>query len=222
MTIDSLPYYDRDLDLVPNLRQRIEREIELELKSSSQPQPTAEQPRFHPFLSEFPDLLTRPGRTSKLLDKSDPNYQSDGSKDSLDVDRFNIPYPNDPTNLQEWEDSLSNAKSQLEHQRLRLINLDLISKYGANHWKLYNFLLDQEISKVEKLIDDHKNEVDNVNRRRKAQQTEVGDKLTDLAQKWQNLVSTNISLEITNVNLKLDLEALRQEAAKLKQKLGDA
>jgi hypothetical protein len=47
----------------------------------------------------------------------------------------------------------------------------------------------------------------------------VGDRLTDLAQKWQNLISTNISLEITNLNLKLEVEALQQEAANLKQSL---
>ncbi|KAA1115397.1 hypothetical protein PGT21_035995 [Puccinia graminis f. sp. tritici] len=219
-TIDSLPYYDRDLDVIPNLRQRIEREIELELKSTPQPPSNTDQtPTYHPFLSEFPDLLSSSTRPSRLADKSDPNYQSDGSKDSLDIERFNIPYPDDHTSLKDWEDALSNAKSQLEHQRLRLINLDLIGKHGANHWKLSNFLVDQEISQLDKLVDHYKNEIDDVNRRRKAHQTDVGDRLTDLAQKWQNLVSTNISLEITNINLKLEMEALQQEAVTLKQKL---
>ncbi|OAV91878.1 hypothetical protein PTTG_02650 [Puccinia triticina 1-1 BBBD Race 1] len=219
-TIDSLPYYDRDLDVIPNLRQRIEREIELELKSTPQPASNADPPpSYHPFLSEFPDLLASPTRSTRLTDKSDPNYQSDGSKDSLDIERFHIPYPDDHTSLKNWEDALSNAKSQLEHQRLRLINLDLIAKHGANHWKLSNFLVDQEISKVDKLVEHYKTEIDNVNRRRKSHQTDVGDRLTDLAQKWQNLVSTNISLEITNINLKLDVEALQKEAATLKEKL---
>jgi pre-mRNA-splicing factor SPF27 len=163
--------YDRDLDVIPNLRQRIEREIELELKSTPQPPCNTDQtPTYHPFLSEFPDLLASSTRPSRLADKSDPNYQSDGSKDSLDIERFNIPYPDDHTSLNDWEDALSNAKSQLEHQRLRLINLDLIGKHGANHWKLSNFLVDQEISKVDKLVDHYKNEIDNVNRRRKAHQ----------------------------------------------------
>ncbi|KNZ53658.1 hypothetical protein VP01_3171g2 [Puccinia sorghi] len=218
-TIDSLPYYDRDLDVIPNLRQRIEREIELELKSTPQPPPNADRTQtYHPFLSEFPELSSA-GRSSRLADKSDPNYQSDGSKDSLDIERFNIPYPSDHTNLKDWEDALSNAKSQLEHQRLRLINLDLIGKHGANHWKLSNFLVEQEISKVDKLVEQYKNEIDDVNRRRKAHQTEVGDRLTGLAQKWQNLISTNISLEITNLNLKMEVDTLQQEAAELKQKL---
>ncbi|PLW44126.1 hypothetical protein PCANC_13797 [Puccinia coronata f. sp. avenae] len=217
-TIDSLPYYDRDLDIIPNLRQRIEREIELEMKSTPQPVLSANQtPTHHPFLSEFPDVPS--ARSSRLADKSDPNYQSHGSKDSLDIERFNIPYPDDHTHLKGWEDALSNTKSQLEHQRLRLINLDLIGKHGANHWKLSNFLVEQEIPKVEKLVEHYKNEIDNVNRRRKAHQTDVGDRLTDLAQKWQNLISTNISLEITNLNLKLEVEALQQEAANLKQSL---
>ncbi|KAH9473965.1 hypothetical protein MJO28_000194 [Puccinia striiformis f. sp. tritici] len=220
-TIDSLPYYDRDLDVIPNLRQRIEREIELELKSTPPP-PTSnldQTTTHHPFLSEFPNLLASSARPSRLADRSDPNYQSNGSTDSLDIERFNIPYPDDHTSLEEWEKALSNAKSQLEHQRLRLINLDLIGKHGANHWKLSNFLVDQEISKVDKLVALCKDEIDDVNRRRKAHQTDVGDRLTDLAQKWQNLISTNISLEITNINLKMEVEALQQEAATLKQKL---
>ncbi|KAI9600753.1 hypothetical protein H4Q26_000545 [Puccinia striiformis f. sp. tritici PST-130] len=194
-TIDSLPYYDRDLDVIPNLRQRIEREIELELKSTSPP-PTSnldQTTTHHPFLSEFPNLLASSARPSRLADRSDPNYQSNGSTDSLDIERFNIPYPDDHTNL--------------------------IGKHGANHWKLSNFLVDQEISKVDKLVALCKDEIDDVNRRRKAHQTDVGDRLTDLAQKWQNLISTNISLEITNINLKMEVEALQQEAATLKQKL---
>ncbi|POV98927.1 hypothetical protein PSHT_13778 [Puccinia striiformis] len=166
-TIDSLPYYDRDLDVIPNLRQRIEREIELELKSTPPP-PTSnldQTTTHHPFLSEFPNLLASSARPSRLADRSDPNYQSNGSTDSLDIERFNIPYPDDHTSLEEWEKALSNAKSQLEHQRLHRCRRP-IDRPG---------------------------------------------------QKWQNLISTNISLEITNINLKMEVEALQQEAATLKQ-----
>ncbi|MBW0510742.1 hypothetical protein O181_050457 [Austropuccinia psidii MF-1] len=234
-TVDSLPYYDRDLDVIPNLRQRIEREVELELKGTlTPPQSNGDttQPGYHPFLSQYPDLLGLSASSSReqdhlprrnlrrqLLDRSDPVYQSNGASDTLDTQRFNIPYPDDHTKLEDWQKALSNAKSQLEHQRLRLLNLNLIGKYGANHWRLSNFLIEKEISKLDKVVEIYKSEIDNLNRRRKANQTDVGDKLTDLAQKWQNLISTNISIEITNLNLKFEVETLRQEANNLKQRV---
>ncbi|KAI8453962.1 Pre-mRNA-splicing factor SPF27 [Phakopsora pachyrhizi] len=172
------------LDVVPNLRQRVEREIEEELKivlSQSQTSNGANQ-SYHPYLSQYPEPQQSSSKEihHPLLRVSLPrlsNNRNEGNSDrdneireGLDVERFNIPYPNDPTDLEAWERALSNAKAQLEHQKLRSLNLSLMSNYGSNHWKLSNFLIEKEIEKVEKTVEAYKLEIDNVNRRRKASQ----------------------------------------------------
>lgn len=163
--------------MVPNLRQRVEREIDQEIKT--QQQSSKQSP--HPFLEQFPDLSITPTTPKKdiyhdllhislpRLTNSTPTSGPDQTT-GLDLDRLNIPYPADPTDLEAWEQAFSNAKAQLEQQRLRLLNLNLIGQYGPNHWKLSNFLIEKEIAKLELALEHATAEIDGVNRRRKANQ----------------------------------------------------
>ncbi|KAG0150990.1 hypothetical protein CROQUDRAFT_651866 [Cronartium quercuum f. sp. fusiforme G11] len=237
VTVDSLPYYDRDLDIVPNLRQRVEREIEKELKTQNNLSTCSDsQQRInHPFLEQFPELssvsssikpkeiyhdllkISLPSLVEQWGINSQPtNHNNDLG---LDLERLNIPYPKDLNDLKGWQQSFNNSKAQLEQQRLRLLNLNLINQFGSNHWKLYNFLIEKEISKLTLILDDFTNQIDRVNRRRKANQTDVGDQLNDLSQKWQNLISNNISIEIMNLNLTNEIKSLKLEEEELKKKL---
>lgn len=225
ISIDSLPYHDRDLDLIPNLRQRVEREIEQEIKSSTPNQ------SHHSFLNQFEDL-TKPTTKPKeiyhpLLHQSLPSLTNPSDSEpnptdepiGLDLERLNIPYPNDPTDLSSWKTSLQNAKSQLEQQRIRLLNLKLMNQYGANHWRLSNFLIEKEIEKLDNELKIELNKIDLINRRRKTNQMEIGERLNEFHQKWQDLISSNISLEIMNLNLTHQIQSMRSQEEELKTKL---
>ena len=38
-----------------------------------------------------------------------------------------------------WQSAVHNGYSQLEHQRDRLLNLELLNRFGTNGWKYHNF-----------------------------------------------------------------------------------
>ena len=46
-----------------------------------------------------------------------------------------------------WEAAVNNAKAQLEHQTLRIQNLELMLKYGPNQWRAHNASLEAAIKR---------------------------------------------------------------------------
>lgn len=80
---------------------------------------------------------------------------------------------------------------------MRAINADLLQKqYGSNAWKIQNFSLENTIARVEQEGEQVRSTVEQVNRRRKADQDQGGETLSRLERKWTELVSENMQLEI--------------------------
>ena len=45
-----------------------------------------------------------------------------------------------------WEVAVKNARAQLEHQALRIQNLELAAKFGTNAWRHFNTSLEAAVS----------------------------------------------------------------------------
>lgn len=107
---------------------------------------------------------------------------------AIDTVRYQLPAPTSiPGSDEEWLKALQNARSQLEHQRVRLVslvmilknyiqlinsqdNLTLLQQYGSNSWRVRNYLLESTCSAVEKLLEEVKERTTDVNRSRKKSQ----------------------------------------------------
>ena len=85
------------------------------------------------------------------------------------TDRFRLPPPKDEKNG-DWKSSVDNAKAQLEYQDGRSLNLELLSKYGPNHWKLGNYHLELINQALVKEMEEIKESIQQVNRERKQEQ----------------------------------------------------
>ena len=73
-----------------------------------------------------------------------------------DSTRYSLPPPpkskrDDP---EAWEAAVKNAKAQLEHQTLRIQNLELMLKYGPNQWRAYNASLEAAIKRCARAASD--------------------------------------------------------------------
>ncbi|KAJ3271334.1 Pre-mRNA-splicing factor SPF27 [Terramyces sp. JEL0728] len=79
--------------------------------------------------------------------------------DAIDLKRFQLN-----------EINLDNIKAQQEYQANRSINLELFSKYGNNQWKLHNYQMEQVNKIREKELEQLKQEIENVNVKRKQEQ----------------------------------------------------
>lgn len=56
------------------------------------------------------------------------------------VFRYELPAPSagQKNDITAWQECVNNSMAQLEHQAVRIENLDLMSQYGTNAWKVYN------------------------------------------------------------------------------------
>ena len=117
--------------------------------------------------------------------------------DTLSMKRYELPTPpsGKMTDVAAWNECLDNSMAQLEHQRTRITNLELMSEYGCESWKVYNEILADMAEKAQKQLKDLKKEVQEVNWARKNQQGMVGDRLKQLESHWVGLVSKNYEIE---------------------------
>ena len=53
------------------------------------------------------------------------------------------------TCFQAWTECVENSGAQLEHQRTRIMNLDLMLDYGAESWKQYNEVLQDMLNRIQ-------------------------------------------------------------------------
>ena len=117
--LDALPYIDADGD-----RNEVDRLIAAEMKNKKEKQPddylaeiSARAPQFSLLDSAFvKDELER-------VEQGKPQTPMDNSRYTI------TPPPKSKRNsLEEWQAAVDNAAAQLEHQNLRLANLELMKK----------------------------------------------------------------------------------------------
>jgi len=143
---------------------------------------------------------------------------------AIDTTRFSLPPPPNPetATVEDWETALKNARAQLEHQRLRNTNGTLLQQYGANAWKVYNYRLEMVGKHVEKLTEEMNERIAEVNRLRKNSQLTAGRELTALEQKWTELISSVLQIEVANAALEGEIIQLTQREAELESLIANA
>ncbi len=88
----------------------------------------------------------------------------------LDVTRFRLPVPSDSVDPADWQSALENAQAQLEHQENRLMNLELVGKFGSNSWKLANYQLEGILARLKLELDGLRGQILEINRNRRESQ----------------------------------------------------
>ncbi|KAJ7919109.1 breast carcinoma amplified sequence 2-domain-containing protein, partial [Mycena leptocephala] len=89
--------------------------------------------------------------------------------------------------------------AQLEHQRMRCANeLTLLQTYGANAWRIHNYLLEATVKQTEQAMEELK------------QMT-----LNSLETRWTELISNVLQIELANVALDAEVNGLNAREAEL-------
>ncbi|XP_023330381.1 pre-mRNA-splicing factor SPF27 [Eurytemora carolleeae] len=186
VVVDALPYIDHGYD-EPGVREAALAMVEDETR------------RYRPtknYLEHLPALNLGSFETS-LMKKEFDRLAARQPMDTLSMKRYELPTPpaGKMTDVQAWTECVDNSMAQLEHQRTRILNLDLMLEYGGESWKIYNDVLQDLLNKVQTQLGEVKKEIQEVNWSRKNQQTQVGDKLKQLESDWVGLVSKNYEIE---------------------------
>ena len=127
----------------------------------------------------------------------------------LDTQRYRLDPPRgaaaeDPA---AWRAALANAKAQLEHQHLRVLNLELLLKYGPDLWKVENRGVEQAGALYAAAAAAADKEAEVVNRERKLQQLAAGGDIQRLEYEWYQQVSKNMDIDLACRQLEAALAA---------------
>ncbi|KAJ2487579.1 hypothetical protein IWW37_005176 [Coemansia sp. RSA 2050] len=193
--LDSLPYIDREYD-DPTIRSQVLQMIEEEM--GRMPPPAI--PRSTSLF-----------KNSELLRKEYERVKSGRPLPPFDIERYKLDPPKEP-HEDEWRRASDNAASQLEHQSIRLVNLELLQQFGANAWKLSNYQKEMMLAAIEKATEGYKQAGVDLNKARKYEQVEAGVKLRDLESRWEKGVRQCIEIQVANCQLLAEISKLEHVA----------
>ncbi len=135
--------------------------------------------------------------------------------DMLNMKRYELPSPSagKMTDISSWNECVDNSMAQLEHQAIRIANLEIMNKCGAEGWKSYNAFLSQMVSSTQKKLQELRKQIQEVNWLRKSSQTAAGEKFRLLETDWVSLVSKNYEIERACVQLEYQISQLEAQKA---------
>ena len=116
-------------------------------------------------------------------------------ENGINIAKFQlVPTKNDYENVQ-------NAKAQYEYQQDRLMNLELLQKYGQNEFKIMNDKLSSIIDNMELELSSLEQEITNVNQKRRMEQEIGRKKLESMREKRMDLYGEIVQVRMANNEL---------------------
>ncbi|CAO0802707.1 unnamed protein product [Mucor circinelloides] len=202
--IDALPYVDRELDDA-EMKTTVERLIEQEMRRMKRKE-----------RSDLP-LNIELFEKDEMLKQEIERIKKKQPLNALDTKRYELQGPEDENDVQGWKAAVDNTKSQLESQAGSMFNLELLQKYGANAWRVHNYQLENDLANIKKNTEYLRNQILEINRERKNDQTQAAASLKSLENKWSDLITQNLQVDIACSALENEVEELRRYKQSMQQ-----
>ncbi|XP_067685525.1 pre-mRNA-splicing factor SPF27-like [Haliotis asinina] len=205
VVVDALPYFDHGYD-EPGVREAAIALVEEETR------------RYRPT-KNYLDYLPPPNYNAfetEMMKNEFERLQARLPMEMMNMKRYELPTPTagKMTDISAWTECLENSQAQLEHQALRILNLDLMQEYGASAWKMYNGVLSQMLDQAQKQLQDLRKKIQEINWQRKNEQSVAGSKLEQLESSWVGLVSKNYEIERACAEVEKEIQEIQQRQGK--------
>ncbi|XP_066152453.1 pre-mRNA-splicing factor SPF27 [Euwallacea fornicatus] len=186
VVVDALPYIDQGYD-EPGVREAAFAMVEEECR------------RYRPtknYLEHLPPLNISAFET-KIMHNEFERLQNRLPMETISMKRYELPPPPSGklNELSAWTECVDNSKAQLEHQAVRILNLQLMTEYCCPAWQRYLQILQDMEKTASKQLAAVRQALQEVNWQRKSLQTKGGEELKNLESKWVTLVSHNYEIE---------------------------
>ncbi|ELW65300.1 Pre-mRNA-splicing factor SPF27 [Tupaia chinensis] len=219
VVVDALPYFDQGYE-APGVREAAAALVEEETR------------RYRPT-KNYLSYLTAPDYSAFETDIMRNEFDRLAARqpiELLSMKRYELPAPSSgqKNDITAWQECVNNSMAQLEHQAVRIENLELMSQHGCNAWKVYNENLvhmiehaQKELQKLRNLVHmiEHaqkelqklRKHIQDLNWQRKNMQLTAGSKLREMESNWVSLVSKNYEIERTIVQLENEIYQIKQQ-----------
>lgn len=100
-------------------------------------------------------------------------------------------------------------------------NISVLSNYGPNAYLVRNYQLNSQLTELNTVLGDLKEQVTDVNRKRRVFQEDTGVHLTKLEGRWQDLVGSTVQLEMACRAMDGEVKGMRRKEEVLKKEVAD-
>ncbi|XP_078500517.1 pre-mRNA-splicing factor SPF27 [Lissotriton helveticus] len=202
VVVDALPYFDQGYD-APGVREAAAALVEEETR------------RYRPtknYLSYLPTPDYTAFETTIMRNEFE-RLAARQPLELLSMKRYELPAPSagQKNDITAWQECVNNSMAQLEHQAVRIENLEIMSQHGPNAWKVYNDNLVRMIENSQKELQKLRKNIQDLNWQRKNIQLNAGAKLREMESTWVSLVSKNYEIERAIVQLEIDIHHIKQQ-----------
>ena len=138
--IDALPYASTDV-LPEGWRVGVDQMVQEEMRRMKK--------RPKAYVDEMVAAREIDWRSCPLLHKEfEKVAKGEGGMPDVDETRYSLQLPPKSKRLDAdaWEACVRNAQTHMEHQTLKIQNLELVSKFGTNAWRAHNAQLEAAIA----------------------------------------------------------------------------
>ena len=162
-------------------------------------------------MSTFPnDYLAR----LPTLPKFKYAHASAATARDMDMKRYEVHAPEAPMdkNIQSWRSAISNAKSQIENQSNRLLNLEISEKNSPAVWLQYNNIMELSEKSFLKRNEDIFNEINAINFDRKETQENVKAELDKILRRRDESILKSWQIENSCNHMENSIASMRKKS----------
>jgi pre-mRNA-splicing factor SPF27 len=100
-------------------------------------------------------------------------------------------------------------------------NATLLSTYAPNAYLIRNYQLNSQLTELQSTLTTIKDQVTEINRSRRVYQEDMGQHLSRLEGKWQDLVGGGVQLEMACLAMEGEVRGLRRREEELRKEVAE-